>query len=160
MDKKLFLQINELGRNNDQLKLKDLEIRYNLISDLCDEITLFKSILFNHKVNLSPQEHKIWECVAEIWHLEELITSVTSKSETLKEMNKGILDRLQNKQNNKLNYLVFVFTTISFLTIILQAIDFVQQTVNVPNILRTLTMLFLTVIVVFSVRGLRNWLFG
>ncbi|WP_421943536.1 hypothetical protein [Pedobacter sp.] len=160
MDKKLFYQINELGRNNDQLKLKDLEIKYNLISDLCEEITLFKSILFNHKINLSPQEHKIWECVAEIWHLDELINSVTTKSETLKEMNKGILDRLQNKQNNKLNYLVFVFTTISFLTIILQAIDFVQQSVNVPNILRTLTMLFLTITVVFSVRKLRNWLFG
>lgn len=160
MDKKLFFQINELGRNNHILKLKDLEIRYNLINDTFEQLTLFKSILFNHKINLSPQEHRIWECISKTWKLEELISAVATKTDTLKSMNQGILERLQNKQNNKLNYLVFVFTTISFVTIVLQVIDFVQQGVNVPNILRTLTMIFLTIMVAFSVRRLRSWLFG
>lgn len=160
MDKSLFFQINELSRNNHVLKLNDLELRYNLINDTFEQITLFKSILFNHKINLSPQEHRIWECISKTWNLEELISSVATKSETLKSMNQGILERLQNKQNNKLNYLVFVFTTISFVTIVLQVIDFVQQGVNVPNILRSLTMFFLTIMVLFSVRKLRNWLLG
>ncbi|RCH53775.1 hypothetical protein DJ568_16185 [Mucilaginibacter hurinus] len=44
MDKKLFYQINELSRNNHILKLKDLEIKYNLIHDTFEQITLFKSI--------------------------------------------------------------------------------------------------------------------
>ncbi|RYE54077.1 MAG: hypothetical protein EOP48_13035 [Sphingobacteriales bacterium] len=160
MDKNLFFQINELSRNNHILKLKDLELRYNLINDTFEQITLFKSILFNHKINLSPQEHRIWECISQTWKLEELITAVATKSETLKSMNQSVLERLQNKQNNKLNYLVFVFTTISFVTIVLQVIDFVQQGVNVPNILRSLTMIFLTVMVAFSVKRLRNWLLG
>lgn len=160
MDTYLFYQINDLSRNTHQLKLKDLEIRYNLIQEICEQIILFNSILFNHKINLSPQEHRIWECVSETWKLPELISAVATKSDTLKSMNQGILERLQNKQNNKLNYLVFVFTTISFVTIVLQVIDFVQQGVNVPNILRSLTMIFLTVMVAFSVRRLRNWLFG
>ncbi|TDQ07175.1 PD-(D/E)XK nuclease family protein [Pedobacter metabolipauper] len=160
MDKKLFFQINKLSIKTHILKLKDLEKEYNHINNTFERITLFKSILFNHKINLSPQDYRIWECISKTWKLEELISAVTTKSETLKSMNQGVLERLQTKQNNKLNYLVFMFTTISFVTIILQVIEFVQQDVNVPNILRSLTVIFLTIMVAFSVKRLRNWFLG
>ena len=160
IDKYLFYQINELGRNNDRLKLKELEHRYDAINEINEEITLYQSILFNYRVNLSPQEYILWDTIFSMWKLDDLLDGISAKLEILKSMNKSILERVINKQNNKLNYLVFVFTLISFITIILQIIDFVQQGLNVPNMIRTSTVIGLTIVLVFSVKKLRNWLFG
>lgn len=160
IDKELFYHINELGRNNEKLKLKELEQRYESIHEIGKRITLFKSIYFNHKINLSPQEYILWETISSAWKLDDLTQAITNKLEVLKTMNQSILERVESKQNNKLNYLVFIFTIISFITIFLQIIDFVQQGLNFPNLVRSITVISLTIIILFSVRKLRGWLFG
>ena len=132
-DVELFHYINALSSEVDRRnisgfdKIQALEEKSQEIVDLLEYAELFRSAYNDYAYHLDPQSRVLWQEVVSCWGTDNRFDAVNDKLATLEKMYDRVRSSLRSLYDSQLNTFVIFFTLFGLLSVMVDVIDFVQE---------------------------------
>lgn len=150
IDRDLFYLSNELDRKKHSRDTSLLERHSGIIIDYQSRISFFQNIYDQFSGSLDPQSVKIWRALENAWETAHRFDAINVKLEMVEKMYNRIRDNLSSLQNQTLARLMLIFTLISSISVIADAINFTQEgALQFPSLLRVSVLILAALCVVF-----------
>ncbi|MDN3645878.1 hypothetical protein QWY75_06635 [Pontixanthobacter aestiaquae] len=132
-DVELFHYINALSSEVDQRnisgfdKIQALEEKSQEIVDLLEYAELFRSAYNDYSYHLDPQSRVLWQEIISCWGTNNRFEAINDKLATLEKMYDRVRGSLRSLYDSQLNTFVIIFTLFGLLSVMVDVVDFVQE---------------------------------
>jgi hypothetical protein len=124
LDRTLFQRLTALSVETRGCSMEVLEARAMEIVSLFEQVRLFRTILNSLRGALSPMQAAAWGALSEAWRLEDLLSAVDDKLDTLQTLYGRLRDEAAAERDSRINRGIVVFTAISLIGTLMAAYEF------------------------------------
>lgn len=148
IDHDLFYLSNELDRKKHSRDMELLERQSRIIVEYQSKIAFFKGVYDNFDNNLDPQSLRIWHAIEAAWETHDRFDGLNHKLTLVEKIYDRIRDNLVHLHNKRLSTIMLIFTLISSVSVIIDAVNFTQEgDLQFPSSLRLMVLLFMVAMI-------------